>query len=123
MRQRLVPEVGATGGQDDPVGVDLLGAHHQHHVAELSVLPQQVDHLQGLPRMLVRNVGHACGLGDPLRELVGVPQGAAAGDVHSRGVLACASSPVGERRSGQLNGRVGERRSGQLDAHSPPLCT
>ena len=68
-------------------------------------------------RVLVRDVGHACGLGDPLRELVGVPQGAAAGDVHSRGVLACAGSPVGERRSGQLDvacagSLVRERRRG-----------
>lgn len=98
-----VPEVRAAGGQDDAVGVDLLGAHHQHHVAELPVLPQQVDDLQGLPRVLVRDVGHACGLGDALRELVGVPQGAAAGDVHSGGVLACAGDPEHEADGQQFH--------------------
>lgn len=94
----FLPEVGAAGGENDSVGVDLLSAHDQHHVAELPVLPEQVDHLQGLPRVLVGDIGHARGLGDALGQLVGVPQGAAAGDVHSRGVLACTDGP-GERGS------------------------
>lgn len=75
------------------MSVNLLGTHHQHHIAELTVFPQQVDHLQGLPRVFVRNIGHACWLGDPFRELVGVPQSTAAGDVHSSGVLARAGGP------------------------------
>lgn len=75
------------------MSINLLGAHHQHHVAELPVFPQKVDHLQGLPWVLVRDVGHGRGLGDPLWELVGVPQSTAAGDVHSSSVLACAGDP------------------------------
>lgn len=88
-----VPEVGAAGGQDHAVSVNLLGTHHQHHVTELAVFSQQVDHFQGLPRVFVRDVGHACRLGDPFGELVGVPQSTAAGDIHSSGVLACAGGP------------------------------
>lgn len=89
----LVPEIGAAGRQNDSMGVNLLGTDHQHHITEFTVFPQQVDHLQCLPRMFVRDVRHACRLGDPFRELVGVPQGAAAGDVHSCGVLTCAGGP------------------------------
>lgn len=88
-----VPEIGAAGGQNDSMGIDFLGADHQHHVAEFSVFPQQVDHLQCLPRMFVRDVRHARRLGDPFGELVWVPQSAAAGDVHSGGVLTCAGGP------------------------------
>lgn len=75
------------------MSINLLGAHHQHHITELPVLPQQVDHLQGLPWVFVRDVGHACWLGDPFGELVRVPQSAAAGDVHSSGVLTCTGGP------------------------------
>lgn len=89
----LVPEVGAAGRQNHAVSVNLLGANHQHHITELAVFSQQVDDFQGLPRMFVGDVGHARRLGDPFRELVGVPQGTAAGDVHSSGVLACAGGP------------------------------
>lgn len=97
----LVPEVGAAGRQNNAMGVNLLGTHHQHHITELTVFPQQVDHLQCLPRMFVRDVGHACRLGDPFRELVGVPQCTAAGDVHSSGVLTCAGGPR-EKSNSQL---------------------
>lgn len=89
----FVPEVRAAGRQDNSVGVNLLGTHHQHHVTELTVFSQQVDHLQGLPWVFIRDIGHACRLGDPFRELVGVPQSTAAGDVHSSGVLTCAGGP------------------------------
>lgn len=89
----LLPEVGAAGRKDDAMGIDFLGAHHQYHIAELTVLPQQVNHLQGLPRVFVRDVRHARRLGDAFGKLVRVPQSAAAGDVHSSGVLTCAGGP------------------------------
>lgn len=81
------------------MSIDLLGTNHQDHITELTVFSQQVDHFQGLPWVFVRNIGHACRLGDPFRELVGVPQSTAAGDVHSSGVLACAGGPKGQSSS------------------------
>lgn len=76
------------------MSINLLGPDDQHNIAKLPVFSQQVDHLQGLPRVFVRDIGHTGGLGDPFREFIGVPQGTAAGDVHSCGVLACAGGPL-----------------------------
>lgn len=98
-------EVGAAGRQDHPVGVDLLGAHHQHHIAELAVLAQQVDDLQGLARVLVGDVGHARGLRHPLGQLVGVPEGAAAGHVHSGLSWASAGTPAAQEIKVQHHGQ------------------
>lgn len=88
-----VPEIGAAGRQDHTMSINFLGTHHQHHITELAVFSQQIDHLQGLPWVFVWYIGHSCWLGDPFRELVGVPQSTAAGDVHSCGVLACVGGP------------------------------
>lgn len=79
------PEVGAAGWENDAVCIDLLGTDHQHDVTQLTVLTQQVDHLQSLPRVLVWHIGHAGWLRHALRQLVGVAQGAAARDVHPAG--------------------------------------
>lgn len=87
-------EVGAAGWQDYPVGIDLLGPHYQHHIAEFPVLSQQVDDLQGLPRVLVGDVGHARGLRHPFGQLVGISKGATAGHVHSGLSWASAGTPA-----------------------------
>lgn len=92
-RRSFIPEVRAAGGQDDTMSINLLGAHHQHHITKLPVFSQQVDHFQGLPRVFVWHIRHPCWLGDPFRELIGVPQSTAAGDVHSSGVLTCTGGP------------------------------
>lgn len=107
-------EIGAAGRQDHPVGVDLLGPHYQHHIAELAVLPEQVDDLQGLPGVLVGDVGHARGLRHAFGQLVGVSEGAAAGHVHSGLSWASAGTPAAQQIKIQHHGQgsQGQPRSG-----------
>lgn len=97
-------EIGAAGRQDHPVGVDFLGPHYEHDIAELAVLAQEVDDLQGLPRVLVGHVGHAGGLWHPLGQLVGVSEGAAAGHVHSGLSWASAGTPAAQEVKIQHHG-------------------
>lgn len=112
-------EVGAAGRQDHPVGVDLLGPHYQHHITELPVLPQQVDDLQGLPGVLVGDVGHARGLRHPLGQLVGVSEGAAAGHVHSGLSWASAGTPAAQEIQIQHHGQGSQS---QLGPEAPQLA-
>ena len=52
-------EVGAARGQDDAVPKDLALADVENNVAQLAVLAQDVDRLEGVTRVLVGAVGHA----------------------------------------------------------------
>lgn len=76
-------EVRAAGGQDHPVGIDLLSTYHQHHITQLPVLPEKIDDFQSLSRVLVGDVRHTSGLRHPFRQLVRISQCASAGHIHS----------------------------------------
>lgn len=92
-------EVRAAGWQDHPVGVDLLRTDYQHHIAQLPVLPEKIDDLQSLSRVLVGDVGHACRLWHPFRQFVGISECAAAGHVHSGLSWSSTGTPAAQDRT------------------------
>lgn len=53
-------EVGTARGQDDAVSEDLALADVENDVAQFAVLAQDVDGFEGVARVLVGVVGHAC---------------------------------------------------------------